>query len=113
MATPAADTKLFKRVDKLTADLRDQRTRLMGSEAHAKLDEPGPASLYGRIWMVRYGGWFTRQEPTQTMQETVAWAESEMADIKKKLAKVIDKDLVKLEKDLAAAGAPWTPGRKL
>ena len=113
VAAPAADTKLFRRIDKLVADIRTQRTRLIGSEAHAKLKEPGPAALFSRIWVVRYGSWYNRQEPTQTMQETVAWAESEMADIKKKLTKAIDKDLVKLEKDLAAAGAPWTPGRKL
>ncbi|MEM8863071.1 MAG: glycosyl hydrolase, partial [Chloroflexota bacterium] len=113
LATPAADTKAYGRIDKLMATLRECSTALSGDQVRSKLNEPNSATLMGRMWLLDYGHWNTTQEPTATMRESLEIATTGYADVKKKLTKAIDKDLVKLEKDLAAAGAPWTPGRRL
>lgn len=113
ITTPAADTKAFGRIDKLMSTLRECSTVLSGDQVRSKLNEPNSAALMGRMWLLDYGHWNTTQEPTATMRESLEIATAGYAAVKKKLTKAIDKDLVKLEKDLAAAGAPWTPGRRL
>ncbi|MFK7800071.1 MAG: glycosyl hydrolase [Anaerolineae bacterium] len=113
VSAPGADLKLFGRVDKMQARLNSMTTRLSGDGAKAKLDEPAKMALGTRARMVQFMHWETRQNPTKTMQDSLAIAADEFKALKKDLTKLIDKDLAKLEADLAKAGAPWTPGRKL
>ena len=113
LATPAADMKGLKRIDKMAAELRSISAEVSQDEARAKLDEPAATPLMERMWLMVYGSWRTRQEPTATMRRSLEVADAKFGDIKKRLTKVIDKDLAKLEKDVSAAGGPWTPGRKL
>jgi hypothetical protein len=51
--------------------------------------------------------------PTTTQRRNVAIAQAEFATLRQELATLIEQDLVLLETELDAAGAPWTPGRKL
>jgi hypothetical protein len=50
-------------------------------------------------------------KPTQSDVDSYTIAASEFGDQLAKLRTLVDADLVKLEKDMEAAGAPWTPGR--
>jgi hypothetical protein len=43
--------------------------------------------------------------------ESYRIAAAEFADQLAKLRTLVDVDLAKLEKDMEATGAPWTPGR--
>jgi hypothetical protein len=49
--------------------------------------------------------------PTQTQQNQYAAAASDFESVLAQLRQLIDVDLARLEKQLEAAGAPWTPGR--
>ena len=74
---------------------------------------PSAPSFRGRLSYVQYGHWDTRQEPTATQRTQVEIAQREFAVFLGELKDLVDGDLVRLEAELAAAGAPWTPGRRL
>ncbi|MFT5193798.1 MAG: photosystem II stability/assembly factor-like uncharacterized protein [Cellvibrionaceae bacterium] len=113
IAAPTADLKLFGHIDKMQATLNQIKNNLNGDSAKGKLDEPAKLSTGERAMLVQFMHWETRQNPTSTMRQSLAIATDEFKTLKKELSKLIDKDLAKLEADLAKAGAPWTPGRKL
>ena len=54
---------------------------------------------------------FAITRPTQTQQDAYNIAADEFSQQILKLRSLIDTDLAKLQKDMEAAGAPWTPGR--
>ena len=49
--------------------------------------------------------------PTQTQQAQYSAAAQDFEGVLGQLRQLIEVDLAKLEKQLEAAGAPWTPGR--
>ena len=54
---------------------------------------------------------FSLARPTQSHVDDYNIAAAEFAEQLGKLRSLVDVDLAKLEKDMEAAGAPWTPGR--
>ena len=54
---------------------------------------------------------FAVMAPTQTHRDSYAIAAEEFAQQLANLRALVQVDLSKLEKDMEAAGAPWTPGR--
>ena len=54
---------------------------------------------------------FSLAKPTQSHLDDYNIAAAEFADELGILRALVEVDLVKLEKDMEAAGAPWTPGR--
>ena len=70
-------------------------------------------SIMGRLGYVQYGHWDTRMEPTETMRENVEIAAGQFQDLLTELKDLVEEKIPALEEDLAAAGAPWTPGRGL
>jgi hypothetical protein len=54
---------------------------------------------------------FALTKPTQTHVEDYNIAAAEFAGQLDKLHVLVEVELAKLEKDMEAAGAPWTPGR--
>ena len=112
-ATAKADPGLFVRLAALGAKLAAIELRLNGDPARQKLDEPDLLSIGGRLGMVMAGHFETRQMPTKTQQRDLAVAEEELAKVEKDLAALIGGELAEIEAAFAAAGAPWTPGRRV
>jgi hypothetical protein len=54
---------------------------------------------------------FSLAKPTQSHIDSYNIAAAEFAEQLSKLRTLVEVDLRKLEKDMEAAGAPWTPGR--
>ena len=54
---------------------------------------------------------FSLARPTQSHLDNYNIAAAEFAEQLAKLHTLVEVDLAKLEKDMEAAGAPWTPGR--
>jgi hypothetical protein len=54
---------------------------------------------------------FSLAKPTASHEESYSIAAAEFGDELAKLHTLVEVDLAKLEKDMEAAGAPWTPGR--
>ncbi len=64
------------------------------------------------VWtLILEGERFALTKPTQTHIDDYNIAAGEFAEELGKLRALVEVDLAKLEKDMEAAGAPWTPGR--
>jgi photosystem II stability/assembly factor-like uncharacterized protein len=109
--TPAADRQLGPVADSLAQRNREILRTLRGDVEMAKRNEPIPPSIYDRVNGIMEGERFSSAKPTQTHREAYAIAVDEFSQELAKLHTLIDVDLAKLEKDMEAAGAPWTPGR--
>ena len=113
LRTPSAGAELFGRIDEVDQAFDGIRLRLQGDGLRGSLNEPSVPSVANRVGNVVGGHWQTRQNPTATQRRNVQIAEGDLAGIERDLAGIIDGALAELEAALAAAGAPWTPGRPI
>jgi hypothetical protein len=111
--TPRADPALFTRMDELGAALQGLRTRLNGDQIRQQLNEPSVPSIRNRVGRVAGGHWNVRQTPTATQRRNIQIAHDDFGEFGMELTALLANDLAQLEADLEAAGAPWTPGRRL
>ena len=109
--TPAAEKQLGAVADSLDQRNRELLRALRGDEALAKMNEQVPLSINDRVTSILEGERFSLSKPTQTNTDAYNIAASDFADVLTKLRSLVETDLVKLEKDMETAGAPWTPGR--
>jgi hypothetical protein len=108
---PAVDKQLGGVADSLEQRNREIQQALKGDIDIAKRNEPVPSSIGDRVGTIIDGERFSMGKPTQSDLNSYAIAASEFTDQLSNLRTLIDVDLAKLEKDMEAAGAPWTPGR--
>jgi hypothetical protein len=109
--TPAVEKQLGATADSLEQRNREILRALRGDAEIAKRNEPIPTSIGDRVNTIIEGERFSMQRPTQSDMDSYGIATGEFADQLTKLRTLVDADLAKLEKDMEAAGAPWTPGR--
>jgi hypothetical protein len=109
--TPAAEQKLASVADGLEARDREILRALRGDVDIAKRNEAVPSSITDRVNSIMEGERFSLAKPTQSNIDSYNIASAEFGDVLTKLHALVEVDLVKLEKDMEAAGAPWTPGR--
>ncbi len=112
LETPRAAPGLFTRLDALRTRLEDLRTQLSGDRTRRRLDESSSPSIRERVARAMRH-WNTRQMPTATHRRNLEIADAEFGALRRDLSRLIETDLAGLESDLEAAGAPWTPGRRL
>jgi photosystem II stability/assembly factor-like uncharacterized protein len=110
---PRADLALYARLDAVGQAVAELERRLQGDPARQKLSEPDIPSIGDRLWAVRFGHWQTRQMPTATQRRDLEIARAGLDALERDLKALIAGDLAKLEEAFAAAGAPWTPGRRV
>jgi len=113
LETPEADPGLHQRMDAVERTLDGYQTRLWGDRVRGRLNEPSAPSIGGRVGGVIGGHWDTRQTPTATQRRSIDLASQEFQTLARELAAFLEGELARLEEELAAAGAPWTPGRKI
>ncbi|MEM9328309.1 MAG: glycosyl hydrolase, partial [Bacteroidota bacterium] len=109
--TAAATPELFAQLDTLSTQLAALRRTLNGDRARAQLNESSTPSISGRVGMVIYGHWSTRQNPTATQRQNIEIADEAMKQFKADLAQYLS-ELAAYEQKLDDAGAPWTRGRR-
>jgi photosystem II stability/assembly factor-like uncharacterized protein len=109
--TPAAGKQLDAEADTLEQNNRKIMRALSGDHEMQKRSEPVPSSINDRVEAIMEGERFSLSKPTQSHVDDYTIAAAEFADVLGKLGNLVDVDLVKLEKEMEAAGAPWTPGR--
>jgi photosystem II stability/assembly factor-like uncharacterized protein len=108
---PAAEKQLGPAADSIEQRDRDILRALRGDQELAKRNEQVPTSINDRVNGIMEGECFSLAKPTQTHTDAYNIAAAEFADQLSKLHTLVEVDLAKLEKDMNAAGAPWTPGR--
>ncbi|HLV86381.1 MAG TPA: hypothetical protein VKV39_05340 [Candidatus Sulfotelmatobacter sp.] len=109
--TPAADQQLGSTADSLLQRDREILRALRGDIDVARRNEQVPTSIGDRLNFIMEGERFSLAKPTQTNIDVYSIAAAEFSEQLSKLHTLVDVDLMKLEKDMEAAGAPWTPGR--
>ena len=109
--TPGADTKLIDDIAALDKRMNDILRQLRGDTVIASRNENVLPSINERVNGIRGGLDQTLQRPTQTQREQYAIASQEFEAVLGQLRSLVEGDLVKVEKALEAAGAPYTPGR--
>ena len=109
--TPAADQELHRRLAEIERRLAEIVVRLQGDPTPRRYNEPSVPSVLGRLGQIAGGHWGTRQPPTETQRTSLEVAAREFAVAAQEVARLVQDDLARLEADLEAAGAPWTPGR--
>ncbi|MFZ0295146.1 MAG: glycosyl hydrolase [Candidatus Sulfotelmatobacter sp.] len=109
--TPAAEKQLDAEADAIEKSERLILRALSGDKEMQKRNEPVASSINDRIEAIMEGERFSLANPTQSHVEDYSIAGAEFAEQLGKLRTLVEVDLVKLEKDMEAAGAPWTPGR--
>jgi photosystem II stability/assembly factor-like uncharacterized protein len=111
--TPGAEPILFARMDEIESRLAGLRVRLMGDPIRGRWNEASVPSILGRVGKIAGGHWDTRQAPTATQRQSLVVAQTEFTEVGGALKQVLETEIPGLEAALEAAGAPWTPGRKL
>ena len=107
---PTVEKQLDATADGIEQRNRDILRALRGDVEIAKHSEPVKSSINDRVNSVMEGERFSLARPTQSHVDSYNIAAAEFAEQLAKLHMLVD-DLGKLEKDMEAAGAPWTPGR--
>jgi hypothetical protein len=108
--TPAAE-KLGETADSIEKRDREILRALRGDVEMQKRNEATPSSINDRVNAVLEGERFALAKPTQSHVDDYNIAAAEFAGELNALHTLVEVDLAKLEKDMEAAGAPWTPGR--
>ena len=111
--TPRAEPTLYASVDQLERSLAGLRLRLVGDPIRGRLNEASAPSILGRVQRIAGGHWETRQAPTTTQRRSLEVAENAFGASSSELSMLLDTELPRVEAELEAAGAPWTPGRKV
>lgn len=108
--TPSAGP-LLAQADSIEKNNNTILRALRGDVALAARSENVPSSINDRLNYIMEGARFSITCPTQTQQEAYSIAADEFAQQLTRLRSLVQVDLAKLERDMEAAGAPWTPGR--
>jgi photosystem II stability/assembly factor-like uncharacterized protein len=109
--TPAVAKQLEAVADAIEQRNREIQRALSGDKELAKRNEPVTSSINDRVEGIMEGERFALAKPTQSHVNDYNVAAAEFGEQLGKLHTLVEVDLAKLEKDMEAAGAPWTPGR--
>ncbi len=109
--TPAVEKQLGVAADAIEQRNREILRALRGDTEIARRNEAVPSSINDRVQSIMEGERFALTKPTQTHLDAYSVAAGEFEEQLAKLHALVEVDLAKLEKDMEAAGAPWTPGR--
>ena len=110
---PGVDPKLALQVRKLETRLQDILEKFSGDPTKPRRSEPAPPGILDRLRAATYGNWSTTYGPTNTHRRSYEIAEEEFSAVIGDLRKLVEKDVVAVGRKLEAAGAPWTPGRRI
>ncbi len=110
---PDADPGLRQEARTLELRLMDMRERLTGDPTLPRRNEPAMPGIMSRVQGVVFGHWSSTSAPTATHRKNFEIAADQFGELHDQLRQLIERDLVALEDRLEAAGAPWTPGRRL
>ncbi|MFI5459090.1 MAG: glycosyl hydrolase [Isosphaerales bacterium] len=111
--TPSLTLKLRQDARSLELKLVDLRERFTGDPTRARRNEPAGPGLIDRIDTIISGHWATTSAATGSHRRNYEIAAAEFEGALASLRPLLEHDLPALHDTLEAAGAPWTPGRKL
>lgn len=109
--TPAAGDKLLDDASAIDKRLNDLLRTLRSDTALRARNINLPPSINDRVSGIVNSQRLSTSRPTQTQMNQYAAAAQDFEQALAQLRQLIEGDLARLEKQMEAAGAPWTPGR--
>jgi photosystem II stability/assembly factor-like uncharacterized protein len=109
--TPSVPHRLYEDAMALDKRTNEILRSLSGDSAARQRNMNTPPSINDRVGYVVGAQRMSTSRPTQTQQAQYAAAAQDFEGVLVQLRQLIEVDLTRLEKQLEAAGAPWTPGR--
>lgn len=109
--TPSLPTRLQDEATALDRRVNEIQRALSGDAAARRRNMNTPPSINDRVGYVINAQRMSTARPTQTQQNQYTAAAQDFETVLGQLRQLIEVDLSRLEKQLEAAGAPWTPGR--
>jgi len=107
---PGADRSLLESADRLTQQTSDLLRQLRGDNILRARNENTLASISDRVEGVMGDTRFAIAKPTQTDVDAYQLVADEFTGALAKLHQLVEVDFANLQKQMNAAGAPWTPG---
>lgn len=111
LETPAAPAKLLDDAAALDKRTNDILRALRGDNAARQRNINTPPSISDRVGYIAGAQRTSTARPTPTQVAQYAVAAQDFGTVLGQLRQLIEADLARLEKEMEAAGAPWTPGR--
>ncbi len=111
--TPSAAPTLMERARTIELGLKDVEKKLEGDPVRRRLREPSDPSVLGLVSVVTGGTFGATYGPTGTHRESYERAAEMYEEVRAELTRLVETELRTLEEELEAAGAPYTPGRKI
>ncbi len=111
LETPNAPEKLLDDAIALEKRKNEILRALSGDNALRQRNINLPPSINERVGDIVGSQRMSTNRPTQTAIDQYAHAAAEFEGVLAQLRQLIEVDLSRLEKQMEAAGAPWTPGR--
>ncbi|HEU5459698.1 MAG TPA: hypothetical protein VFU83_04355 [Pyrinomonadaceae bacterium] len=109
--TPSLPQRLQDDATALERRTNEILRALSGDTAARQRNMNTPPSINDRVGYVVNAQRMSTARPTQTQQSQYNAAAQDFETVLGQLRQLIEGDLSRLEKQLEAAGAPWTPGR--
>ena len=109
--TPSLPARLQDEATALERRVNEIQRALSGDSAARRRNMNTPPSINDRVNYVINAQRMSTARPTQTQQNQYSAAAQDFETVLGQLRQLIEVDLSRLEKQLEAAGAPWTPGR--
>jgi photosystem II stability/assembly factor-like uncharacterized protein len=109
--TPGAYQKLITTADQLDQRNTDLLRELRGDVVLRRRDIPTLPSIADRVNAIMDNERLSTSPPTQTDVNNYGIASEDFSKALGSLKRLVEVDLANLERDMEAAGAPWTPGR--
>ena len=109
--TPNAPESLLNDAAALEKRKNEILRALSGDQALRQRNFNLPPSINERVGLIVGAQRMSTARPTQTQMDQYTHAAAEFEGVLSQLRQLIEVDLQKLEKQMEAAGAPWTPGR--
>ena len=109
--TPSLPPSMYDDAMALEKRKNDILRALNGDAAARARNMNTPPSINDRVGYVVGAQRMSTSRPTQTQQNQYTAAAQDFETVLSQLKQLIEVDLAHLEKQLEAAGAPWTPGR--
>jgi photosystem II stability/assembly factor-like uncharacterized protein len=109
--TPSLPPRLYEDATALDKRTNEILRALNGDAAARQRNMNTPPSINDRVGYVVGAQRMSTSRPTQTQQNQYTAAAQDFENVLVQLRQLIEVDLARLEKQLEAAGAPWTPGR--
>src|SRR5438270_11654001 len=111
LETPNAPEKLLDDAAALEKRKNEILRALRGDQALRQRNMNVPPAISERVGEIVNAQRMSTAQPTQTQLDQYAVAARDFDAALTQLRQLIEGDLAKLEKQMEAAGAPWTPGR--